>query len=124
MLPALTDVQTLLTRWREIQHVRVLDYESDVGIIVMYKIRCDLPSGYNLQIRLRQRGHAIEYSYQLFTNVPIIRWDNAPHHPAIATYPHHFHNEKDEVCSSNLSGNPLTDLQQVIPIALLHIQTH
>jgi hypothetical protein len=33
------------------------------------------------------------YRYQLLDdqNNPIIRWDNAPHHRNLSTFPHHYH---------------------------------
>jgi len=27
-------------------------------------------------------------------NELIVRWDNAPHHPSVDTFPHHIHNQK------------------------------
>jgi len=34
----------------------------------------------------------VSYSYAYFrVNEPIFRYDNAPHHPEIATFPHHKH---------------------------------
>jgi len=59
----------------------------------IYKIRCQLIlSKYQFEIRFIQTEGEMLYSYQLFTDHPIIRWDNAPHFPKIETFPHHFHN--------------------------------
>jgi hypothetical protein len=35
----------------------------------------------------------LKYRYQLLNeyNVNLVRWDNAPHHPELSTYPHHIH---------------------------------
>jgi Family of unknown function (DUF6516) len=40
------------------------------------------------------RNGELKYSYhwQDQKNVLIIRWDNAPHHKKIETFPHHLHN--------------------------------
>jgi hypothetical protein len=54
------------------------------------------------------------YSYQLYTDHPIVRWDNAPHFPTITTFPHHFHNIRGEVEASLLRGSVLDDLDAVL----------
>jgi hypothetical protein len=45
----------------------------------------------------------------------LYRWDNAPHHSQIATFPHHFH-EGDEqtVVESHLAINPEDALREVL----------
>jgi len=54
------------------------------------------------------------YSYQLFTDKPIIRWDNAPHYPDIRTYPHHFHDRNGNVIESDLKGIVIDDLNIIL----------
>jgi len=88
----------------------------------MYKIRCDLPEGYLLQIHLRLRAGAIQYSYQLFTTKPVFRWDNAPHYPSLANSPRHFHDDTDTVHPSDLSGDPLADLSVVLAEMIVYIK--
>ncbi|MCZ7372989.1 MAG: DUF6516 family protein [Candidatus Methanoperedens sp.] len=41
--------------------------------------------------------HKIDYSYHWQNNEKklIKRWDNAPHHAEIETFPHHLHNGED-----------------------------
>jgi hypothetical protein len=79
------------------------------------RIRCNLlPSSYHFDIRLIQTENETIYSYQLYTDHPIVRWDNAPHFPAITTFPHHFHNIKGEVEVSSLQGTILDDLDKVL----------
>ena len=56
----------------------------------------------------------ILYSYQLFTDQPIIRWDNAPHYPKIKTYLHHFHTKDGNIVESKLKGNVIEDLGEVL----------
>jgi len=56
----------------------------------------------------------LDYAYQLFTSRPILRWDNAPHYPQIATAPHHFHADDTSIDESKLSGRVLEDLPQVL----------
>ena len=81
----------------------------------LYKIRCQLlRSAYRLEIRLIQTEDELLYSYQLFTNRPLLRWDNAPHFPAIQSFPHHQHQESEEVAESFLSGDPSLDLPYIL----------
>lgn len=79
------------------------------------RLRCNLlPSSYHLDIRLIQTEIETIYSYQLFTDQPIVRWDNAPHFPLIATFPHHYHNLKGEVEPSPLKGLIFEDSNYVL----------
>ena len=78
------------------------------------KLRCRLlPSRYKLDVRLIQTENEIIYSYQLFHNRPIIRWDNAPHFPSVTTFPHHFHDQNDKIKASNLMGDIIEDIDYV-----------
>ena len=81
----------------------------------IYKIRCNLiPSKFKLEIRFVRIEEEILYSYQLFSDKPIIHWDNAPHYPAIKTYPHHFHTRDGNIKESELKGNTIEDLPVVL----------
>ena len=79
------------------------------------KLRCSLlPSQYKLDVRLIQTENQIIYSYQLFHDRPIIRWDNAPHFPSVTTFPHHFHDQNDKIKASNLTGDIIEDIDYVL----------
>ena len=79
------------------------------------KLRCSLlPSRYKLDVRLIQTENEIIYSYQLFHDRPIIRWDNAPHFPSVTTFPHHFHDQNDKIKASNLTGDIIEDIDYVL----------
>jgi len=69
---------------------------------------------YKLEMRFIQTEEEILYSYQFFTDRPIMRWDNAPHYPKIKTYPHHFHMKDGNIIESELKGNVIEDLQEVL----------
>ena len=114
MLPPATELLDILASQSEITRARVVEYEVSGGIVLTYKIRCDLPHGYFLQIRLRLRGETTRYAYQLFSTVPVLRWDNAPHFSGLAGFPHHFHDETDVCHPSSLSGDPIADLPVVL----------
>lgn len=90
----------------------------------VYKIRCNLlPSKYKLEIRFVRMKEQILYSYQLFSEIPIIRWDNAAHYPNMKTYPHHFHTKDGIVTDSELTGNVIEDLKKVLSAIKITILT-
>ena len=92
--------------------IRTIDEIHESGI---YKVRCSLiPSKYKLEIRLVKTKEQILYSYQLFSNAPIIRWDNSPHYPKIKTHPHHFHASEGDIIESELTGNVIMDIKKVL----------
>lgn len=116
MPPRLTieQIETLLaasgvmTSWP----VLIADATADRAL---YTIRCQLlRPAYQLEIRLIQTETELLYSYQLFTDRPILRWDNAPHFPALPNFPHHFHAEASGVEASALTGDPGQDLPRVL----------
>ncbi len=81
---------------------------------LLFKIRCKMTSGNNLQMRIRVDVDTLHYSYQEFTDKPLRRWDNAPHFSHLATAPHHHHNLDGNVVESPLTGDPLQDLPLVL----------
>ncbi len=81
-----------------------------------YKIQYKLtPSDYKLQIKWIVTPKNFIYSYQLFTETHLLRWDNSPHFPDITTFPHHFHDINENIKQSVISGNNIkTDLDIVL----------
>ena len=89
--------------------------EDETAQRALYKIRCRvIRVAYELEIRFIQTENEIIYSYQLFTDRPIIRWDNAPHFPALQGYPDHVHGAGGDVDESTLIGDPIQDLPHVL----------
>ena len=99
-----------------ISSLRIVEID-EVFTQSVLRIRCNLlPSSHHLDIKLIQTENETIYSYQLYTDHPIIRWDNAPHFPAIKGFRHHFHNIKGEVEASPLQGSVFKDLDNVLEI--------
>jgi hypothetical protein len=45
----------------------------------------------------------------------VYRWDNAPHHPEVSTFPEHFHDgEESTVTGSKLSSDSQSALREVL----------
>ena len=107
-------VKAILTASDLIASWRVL-IEDETAHRALYKIRCRvLRVAYGLELRFIQTESEIIYSYQPFTDRPIMRWDNAPHFPALQSFPHHTHDESGAIDESNLSGDPVQDLPNVL----------
>jgi hypothetical protein len=105
-----------------IDHLRSQRLVSSVKIVVLdealsrfvLRVRCTLlPSSYRLEVRIIQTQTEMVYSYQLYTDKPLIRWDNSPHFPSISTHPHHRHDLDGTTEPSPLSGNIFNDLDHV-----------
>ncbi|MDQ1354850.1 MAG: hypothetical protein QG657_5159 [Acidobacteriota bacterium] len=80
-----------------------------------YKIKCNLiPAKYKLEMKFIKTKYEFIYSFQLFTTLPVVRWDNAPHYPDIKTFPHHFHDSEGNIVESELEGNARNDLKKVL----------
>lgn len=78
------------------------------------KIRANLTGGNNFQVRVYYNQGHIDYAYQLFTHVPLLRWDNKEEFQDLPTYPHHQHDERGSVKSSSLIGDPTVDIDVVL----------
>jgi hypothetical protein len=94
--------------------VRIIHFDETSSGRVEMKVRCQLSHSCWLQIWLHCESDFLDYAYQIFSQHPLLRWDNAPHYPGIATAPHHFHNEVGHVSTSPLHGEPLDDLPYVL----------
>lgn len=93
---------------------KLLDYDIVVRVEFLgTKVRAYLVEGYILDVYYNQTLG--KYGYTLIKeDKRIIGWDNAPHHVRVETYPHHFHDVDGSVKPSNLSGDPLKDLDVVV----------
>ena len=114
MLSFVRDVLSLLRGHPLVQSLRVVHYDETPAGKMELKVRCRLPGGYRFQVWLHDEPGFQDYAYQLFSDHPLLRWDNAPHYPDVATAPHHFHDETSDVSISLLHGNPLIDLPHVL----------
>lgn len=97
-----------------VKSVRIVSHDETPAGSLELKIRCRLVKDYQLQIWLHQADDSQDYAYQFFADQPILRWDNAPHFPHIATAPHHFHTEHNKVTESPLTGKSLQDVRKVL----------
>lgn len=111
LLGATTAVLQSHSLCEKIISVETKEFSSDQ---FFFKIRAELAGQNKLQVRIYyNRGH-IDYAYQLFTDIPLLRWDNKEEFRQLATYPHHHHDERGSVHPSPLTGDPIKDLAAVL----------
>lgn len=97
----LSKVHAYLLVWPYCRQVAT-DYAEAGDGVAQYRLRAVLLDGSLLQcverIRLLSSGLVTEkysFHWQRADGSQICRWDNAPHHREVATFPHHVH-EGDE----------------------------
>lgn len=95
-----------------------LDIVSDVkriGIGTAQKYRIMIKDGSYIDFWLSEEGRYSYHWERQHLDGKIYRYNNAPHHKGVKTYPHHFHNGSEEnVIESDLSTNPEDALIQVL----------
>jgi hypothetical protein len=109
------DLLAILRSHPIVQSLRIVTLDETPSGRLELKVRCRLaPSPYQMQIWLHAEPAALDYAYQVFTDAPLLRWDNAPHYPNVPTAPHHFHDQTQQVGASPLQGDPRLDLPLVL----------
>ncbi|HDQ00470.1 MAG TPA: hypothetical protein ENN22_14990 [bacterium] len=75
-----------------IESFEVMEYYDEENVKLI-KIRANLKNSSISYIRefIKADGSNYSYHWQDSTGKLLLRWDNAPHHPHITTFPHHFH---------------------------------
>ncbi|AFL95740.1 hypothetical protein CL1_1541 [Thermococcus cleftensis] len=81
-----------------VKDYEILDYKEGESFYFL-KIKAELIDGSVLYIREFVSEDDYNYSFQWQRNGElIVRWDNAPHHRDVETFPHHKHvGSKDNV---------------------------
>jgi hypothetical protein len=76
------------------------------------KYRILLEGGYLFDLYFNETRNT--YSYTLIQGCRrILGWDNAPHHPDLENYPHHFHRDDGTIVPSALAGVPEEDINLI-----------
>jgi len=89
-----------------VDRYEVIDYRKwDDG--VFYKIIAALNNNTELHIReyIDENERKYSYHWQNRNEELIIRWDNAPYHSQISTYPHHKHSKHSIKPSKQIALN-------------------
>ena len=107
-------VRALLEGSAIVQEIILVETREFSSAQYFFKLRATLTGDHQLQVRLYVNGVHVDYAYQLFSDEPVIRWDNKEEYPALSTFPHHFHTADGHVIVSELTGDPLSDLPVVL----------
>ena len=116
----LDDLLTRMSATPELSDIQVVENESVDDETFVFKVRATIISSF-LQIRFLADKDLKRYSFQLYSDRPLLRWDNAPHYPDLLNFPHHFHNQDENISSSTLTGDLLNDYDLVIAGVLDYI---
>jgi len=114
----LDEILDLLDRSSVIHNPQVIELIPYGKDAFRFKLRATVDDELLLQIWLNHNDRRTRYAYQLLRKAqPLLRWDNAPHHPGqTQNFPHHRHDEAGQVSASTLSGDPLTDLPLILAV--------
>lgn len=87
----------------------ISEWFDGVGDAYALKVRAELRNGWLMDFWEHGTVGIRRYSFHVFTgDKMIVRWDNAPHHPEVNTFPHHKHVEQE------IEGSPEMDLSTVL----------
>jgi hypothetical protein len=97
----------------ELSDIRIVENDSVDDETFVFKIHASVLPNY-FQIRFLADRDIKRYSFQLYRDRPLLRWDNTPHYPSLENFPHHFHDPHGNVSPSPLTGNLLEDFDIVL----------
>ncbi len=114
-LTALVNVITGYLQTKSLcSEIRIVETKEFSSERFRLKIRTRLPEEHNFQISLYVNYTHIDYSYQMFSDHSLLRWDNKEEYRYLNTFPHHHHQLDGSVVPSPLTGNPMQDLRIVL----------
>jgi hypothetical protein len=109
--PAVRDVEIIRrtlrdTEWEKVLHYRYRVLLSDGGLVEM--------SERLVEMRDMVTTTKYRYHWQDGKGHLLKRWDNAPHHPTIETFPDHLHDGAEDQVVSHATVTGLAVLQQIL----------
>jgi hypothetical protein len=108
------EVLKILHQHALVKTTRVVYFDETPLGKVEFKVRSRLEKNLQLQIWIHSESESLDYAYQLFSTIPLLRWDNAPHYNKVSSAPHHFHAENGSISASPLTGNVKKDLKIIL----------
>ncbi|MFQ6116282.1 MAG: DUF6516 family protein [bacterium] len=110
----LAEIVSVLDQYENCRNTQIMETAYFSLEQFAFKIRATLLSSLTLQIRIYYNKGHYDYSYQLFSDSPLCRWDNKEHFPRLSTFPHHYHTMEGKIVESPLKGQPVDDLRVVL----------
>ena len=87
------------------------------------KLRLDLRDRSFIDIWLSSDGDYAYHWERRRQTGEVYRWDNAPHHPHVSTFPDHFHKgDEHTIAESNLNTGQENRLRDVLAFVRQHMQ--
>jgi hypothetical protein len=111
--PAVRDVEVIRrtqrdTEWEKVLHYRYRILLTDGGLVEM--------SERLIEVRGMVTTTKYRHHWQDKHGHLLKRWDNAPHHPEIDTFPDHLHDGAEEQVVSHVSITGLEVPQQILAV--------
>ena len=110
------DIKRLKSNFRSISSIIILDYKIGEDF-VYYKMVISFIDQSKLMVNEYSSRTERNYSFHWQNNNSelIVRWDNAPHHKNISTFPHHKHSDGEILLSNDIS---LDDILSIIDLKI------
>ena len=104
------EILKLLNRYSFIEDYQVLDYKRwQLGYYLSLKIIFQNNSILFSKEYVSEKERNYSYHWQNNSGKLITRWDNAPHHKQIKTFPHHKHLKNAIAESTEMNLNEVLD---------------
>ena len=120
----LRDLDTLLSTSPavyEVEIVRRTLRDTDVEKVLNYRYRVTLVNGGFIEMteRVLESQGILEvtkyrHHWQDRDGLLLKRWDNAPHHPTVGTFPHHLHDGSEDRVVDHPPTTGLEVLQRIL----------
>lgn len=109
------NILKVLKRSKIVAKIISVDFDSTAGYSRL-KIRAKLINRWQLQVWEHETPVARRYAYHVFDGgAMVVRWDNAPHHRDIATFPHHKHIDGEIAESEEMQiSDVLAELEKMV----------
>lgn len=113
----------MLAIYQSLAHIALTEFKDVVASTALIggtpaspnKLRLMLSDESFLDIWLSADGNYAYHWEHRRQSGKLYRWDNAPHHPQVNTFPAHFHEgEENTIVASQLSATPGDALRQVL----------
>jgi Family of unknown function (DUF6516) len=109
--PAVCDVEIVRRSVRDTDFEKVLNYRYRITLVDGSFVEM---TERVLEVHGRLEVTKYRHHWQDGHGVLIKRWDNAPHHPAVQTFPHHLHDRGEDRVVSHRAITGLEALQYIL----------
>ncbi len=109
------NILKVLKRSKVVAKIISVDFDGTAGYSRL-KIRAKLTNGWQFQVWEHETPVARQYAYHVFdADAMVMRWDNAPHHRDISTFPYHKHMGEEIAESEEMQiSDVLAELEKMI----------